>query len=115
MKTVLVIVGVTHHNTLGMIRCVGSAGYRADLILVGHVGSFVTKSRYLDNVYYLDEIKELFSFLEGHYKECQDGRDSESIQEWQFHKYSRCVRLQFPHKTRTSNGNGAPLSQHKRY
>ena len=71
MRTVLVIVGVTHHNTLGMIRCVGSAGYRADLILVGHVGSFVTKSRYLDNVYYLDETKELFSFLEGHYKECQ--------------------------------------------
>ena len=68
----IIIVGVTHHNTLGMIRCVGSAGYRADLILVGHVGSFVTKSRYLDNVYYLDEIKELFSFLEGHYKECQD-------------------------------------------
>lgn len=68
----IIIVGVTHHNTLGMIRCVGSAGYRANLILIGHVGSFVTKSKYLDDVYCLNETEELRSFLEGHYKECQD-------------------------------------------
>lgn len=65
----IIIIGVTHHNTLGMIRCVGSAGYRADLILIGHEGSFVTKSRYLDDVYCLNETAELLSFLE-HYREC---------------------------------------------
>lgn len=68
----IIIVGVTHHNTLGMIRCVGSAGYRADLILIDHAGSFVTKSKYLDDAYCLNETEELLSFFESHYKECPD-------------------------------------------
>lgn len=68
----IIIIGVTHHNTLGMIRCIGSAGYRADLILIGHEAGFVTKSKYLDNVYSLNETEELLSFLVEHYKECQE-------------------------------------------
>ena len=68
----IIIVGVTHHNTLGMIRCIGKAGYHADLILVGHGDSFVTKSKYLNNVYIINETCELLSVLNRNYN---DGKE----------------------------------------
>lgn len=69
----IIIIGISHHNTLGMIRCVGTTGYRADLILIDHSGSFVTKSKYLDDIYSFNETGEIISFLHSeHYKKFKD-------------------------------------------
>lgn len=65
----IIIIGVSHHNTLGMIRCVGFAGYRADLVLIDGYKSFLSKSKYLDKVYYIDSIDKLKSFFDTHYIE----------------------------------------------
>lgn len=65
----IIIIGVSHHNTLGMIRCIGIAGYRADLVLIGESNSFVSKSKYLDNVYYLTAEEELANFLDSQYRD----------------------------------------------
>jgi len=63
----IIIIGVSHHNTLGMIRCVGLAGYRADLILIGNSNSYVTKSRYLNNIYCISDNKDIITVLEREY------------------------------------------------
>ena len=44
-----IVVGVTHHNTLGMVRCIGRAGYDVDYLVMtdGKKDSFVSHSRYV--------------------------------------------------------------------
>ncbi len=68
----IIIIGVAHHNTLGMIRCVGFAGYRSDLIIIGKSGSYVGKSKYLDSVYCLSKIEYLNNFFDTHYLDCRE-------------------------------------------
>ena len=45
----IIVIGVTHHNTLGMVRCLGKAGYGVDYLVLtdGKDDSFVTYSRYV--------------------------------------------------------------------
>ena len=62
MRKILVI-GTAHHNTLGMIRCLGIAGYRIDLVLIGGAKKFLTHSRYLNNVHLLDDLNDLMDYL----------------------------------------------------
>lgn len=45
----IIVIGVTHHNTLGMVRCLGRAGYDVDYLVMtdGKKDSFVSHSRYV--------------------------------------------------------------------
>ena len=49
MKLKIIVVGVTHHNTLGMVRCLGMAGYKVDWLILtdNKPHSFVSYSRYV--------------------------------------------------------------------
>lgn len=49
MVNKIVIVGFNHHNTLGIIRALGEAGYKDDLYLILHapVNDFVSTSKYI--------------------------------------------------------------------
>lgn len=67
MKTIVVI-GSAHHNTLGMIRCLGMAGYLVDLVLIGESKSFLFRSRYVNKYNALNELGELQELLETNYK-----------------------------------------------
>ena len=53
----VIIIGGSHHNTLGVIRALGYKGLKNQihLILEGDSNSFVSKSRYLNNseIYYI--------------------------------------------------------------
>lgn len=62
METIVVI-GSAHHNTLGMIRCLGIAGYLVDLVLIGGSKRFLLKSRYVNKYYVLNELDGLQDFL----------------------------------------------------
>jgi len=45
---VIVIIGITHHNTLSVVRSFGRVGTLVDVILYdGFADSFVFKSRYV--------------------------------------------------------------------
>lgn len=67
----IIIVGATHHNTLGLIRCIGRAGLRADLILIDRLLSYVAKSKYLDNIYLINSENQLVDILLAKYADCQ--------------------------------------------
>lgn len=63
----VIVIGTAHHNTLGMIRCLGMAGFKTDLILIGGVKKFLTHSRYLNKVHLLDDLKDLENCLTANY------------------------------------------------
>lgn len=58
----IIVIGMIHHNTLGMIRCIGKANYRTDLILVGNDG-YISKSRYIRNKTIIDSEKDVIDVL----------------------------------------------------
>lgn len=60
----VIVIGVTHHNTLGMIRCLGTAGYNINLILIGEYKSYLAKSKYVKSVFVLKELHELANLLD---------------------------------------------------
>lgn len=66
MRTIVVI-GSAHHNTLGMIRCLGVAGYLVDLVIIGGSKSFLLKSRYVNKYYILNELDSLQNLLDTNY------------------------------------------------
>lgn len=66
MRNILVI-GTAHHNTLGMIRCLGMAGFKIDLILIGEIKKFLTHSRYLKKVLVLEDVEDLMNCLKANY------------------------------------------------
>lgn len=68
----IVVIGSAHHNTLGMIRCLGIAGYLVDLVLVGSSKSFLSKSRYVNKLFVLHELDELQDLLDIHYNKCTE-------------------------------------------
>ena len=45
----VIVIGGSHHNTLGVIRSLGRAGILPDVILTGKADSFVLKSKYVNN------------------------------------------------------------------
>lgn len=60
----LVIIGVSHHNTLSMIRCVGQEGIRPYVILYGHKGSYIENSKYIAECKYVDTAEDAVDTLE---------------------------------------------------
>ena len=41
----IILIGVTHHNTLTMVRCLGKVGYGIDLYIYGDNNSYIRYSR----------------------------------------------------------------------
>lgn len=63
----IVVIGSAHHNTLGMIRCLGIAGYLVDLVIIGDSKNFLLKSRYVNKYYILNELDSLQNLLDTNY------------------------------------------------
>ena len=65
----IIVVGTSHHNTLGVIRSLGYKGIKPILLLISpDKKSYVAKSKYIKNAYYLDAEESLVSFLLGNFK-----------------------------------------------
>lgn len=59
----VIVIGGSHHNTLGVIRALGQKGLSSILILHDCQRSFVAKSRYVADVYYFTRADELICLL----------------------------------------------------
>lgn len=62
----VIIIGSNHHNTLGMIRCLGRCQLDVDLILIGHDG-YVSKSRHINKTIVISDAAFLVETLLKHY------------------------------------------------
>lgn len=65
----IIVIGNTHHNTLGMVRCIGKIDLLCDLILVDSVPSYIAKSRYVKSTHYLSTENEIIDFLMSKYRD----------------------------------------------
>lgn len=63
----IIVIGVVHHNTLGMVRCLGMSGYNVDLILISHNG-YVSKSKYVKRTIVVENESEIISILLNNYR-----------------------------------------------
>lgn len=61
----IIVIGVTHHNTLGTIRSIGESdsGIFCTLILYGEKDSFLSQSIYVNKIHYIDSSDEITSLL----------------------------------------------------
>ena len=67
----IIVVGGTHHNTLGIIRSLGMVGHTVDLIHTGDAGGFVTKSRYVKKIIEIGNGHLLLPILKENYFSAQ--------------------------------------------
>lgn len=66
MNQQVIIIGVTHHNTLGVIRSVGKYFKRkkcCTLLLYGESKSYLSSSSFVDDVYFLKSPNQIVPFL----------------------------------------------------
>ena len=61
-----VILGVDHFNTLGMVRSLGEAGIRPDVVLVEHY-RMVKASKYVNNLYIASSIEQGLEYIISEY------------------------------------------------
>lgn len=60
----IIVVGGVHHNTLGVVRALGTRNIGVDLITIGGVKDrYVSSSRYVIKHHALKDVKELASYL----------------------------------------------------
>lgn len=59
----IIIIGVTHHNTLTMVRCLGKAGYKIQLYIYGDKDSYIRYSKYVTDYVGTDTCNEIFDIL----------------------------------------------------
>lgn len=64
-STNVIIIGTTHHNTLGMIRSIGEANVDISciLLLYGEQESYLAQSKYVNHAYYVDSSDEITDLL----------------------------------------------------
>lgn len=62
-KEKVIVLGDSFNNTLGLIRSIGESGIKPILILIGNDRLFISKSRYIDKVYKLDNLSSAFILL----------------------------------------------------
>lgn len=67
--TDIIVIGVEHHNTLGMVRCLGMAGHRVYLLIVGERKGFVCKSRYVKQSLLIKDVKSIPDILMGKFRD----------------------------------------------
>lgn len=65
MNHPIIVIGVTHHNTLGMLRCIGMAGYRVDCLIMtdGKSNGFVAHSRFVKRTIACDPDQAVIDIL----------------------------------------------------
>lgn len=63
----IIVIGITHHNTLGMVRCLGRAGFNVDYLIMtdGKINSFVSRSRYVKKTLSIEGDDNLLEVLLG--------------------------------------------------
>ena len=59
----LVIIGISHHNTLSMIRSVGHEGVKPYVILYGHTKSYIEYSKYIAGYKHVETAEEAVEAL----------------------------------------------------
>lgn len=59
----IIVIGVTHHNTLTMVRCLGKAGYGIDLYIYGDNNSYIRYSKYVTNYTSTSNCEDVFDIL----------------------------------------------------
>ena len=62
----VIVIGGTHHNSLGVIRSLGERGYNVEFVNYNAGGKFdyVAKSKYIIKYHQLDCIDQLYSYLQ---------------------------------------------------
>ena len=65
-----VVVGIIHHNTLSMVRCLGMKGIQTDLIICDNkaVGNYVATSKYINRVVTVANATEAVAVLHKDYQ-----------------------------------------------
>lgn len=61
MRLKPLIIGCSHHNTFGLVRCFGEANMTVDVIIYGCRDSYVGYSKYVDNLWYCDSVESAFT------------------------------------------------------
>ena len=69
MEGEVIVIGANHHNTLGIVRCLGKKRVAVDLILIGTGLGFVGKSKYVHRYSVFLTPQDVLSFLENHYSD----------------------------------------------
>lgn len=59
----VIVIGVTHHNTLTMVRCLGKAGYGIELYIYGDNDSYIRYSKYVTSYTCAKDCEEVFGIL----------------------------------------------------
>lgn len=62
----VIVIGSTHHNSLGVIRALGEKGYEVEFVnftISSKRNDFVSKSKYITAYHPLNGIDEVFNFL----------------------------------------------------
>ena len=59
----IIIIGVTHHNTLTMVRCLGKVGYGIQLYIYGDKNTYIQYSKYVTNFMNKNTCEEVFEDL----------------------------------------------------
>ena len=69
----IIVIGVTHHNTLGMLRCIGMAGYHVDCLIMtdGKSNGFVAHSRFVKRTVACDSNQPVVDILKHYESESQ--------------------------------------------
>lgn len=64
MDYISLIIGNDHHNTLGVVESLGQKGIHSHLIIVGNIKeSYVSKSKYVDQVFYAKDCIDMIDVL----------------------------------------------------
>ena len=72
----VIVIGGSHHNTLGVVRALGERGYGVELITIGSAKEhYVSSSRYVRKHHALVNLKELASYLLFREKKQNDERE----------------------------------------
>lgn len=82
----VIVVGDSFNNTLGLIRSLGQAGTKPILILVGHDRLFVSKSRYVEKTIFvdsdedaMDELRKMQHEFKGAYVICSNDKAAQTL------------------------------------
>lgn len=62
-STSVIIIGTSHHNTYGMIKCFGEQGIKPILIIYGCKDSFVLYSNYIAKSFIVDAVDDVLELL----------------------------------------------------
>lgn len=64
-KICIIVIGVTHHNTMGLVRCLGMAGINVNHLILtdGLKSSYIAYSKYVKNTHFCSDDKTLLDII----------------------------------------------------